>query len=126
MGERGCPQPILFSHLHLIPFSRGKWHSRFPKGDTSAAFSLLFTDLIPSDQRVPLPPLAGRRGNYIIYIGNGQDSMGTSSLCLIRENQVTAMPPWCLRLGSDSSGTHRLGKSARCGAGVAHPAPLLP
>lgn len=47
---------------------------------------LLFTDLIPSDQRLPLPSLAGGWGNYIIYIGNGQGSTGTSSLCLIREN----------------------------------------
>lgn len=47
---------------------------------------LLFTDLIPSDQRLPLPPQWGEGQTYIIYIGNGQGSVGTISLCLVREN----------------------------------------
>lgn len=52
---------------------------------------LLFTDLIPSDQRLPLPPQWGG-GDYIIYIGIGQGSVETIPLCLIRENEVTATP----------------------------------
>lgn len=85
MGVRLSPL-VHFACLNLTPLSQGKWLSRYLRGDASAAFFTLFTDLIPSDQRLPLPPLAGRQGNYIIYIGNGQDSMGTSSLCLIKEN----------------------------------------
>lgn len=84
-GSKAAPTDLLHS---------SEFHSSLRANGTAGAHketpplpsSLLFTDLIPSDQRLPLPPLAGGWGIYIIYIGNGQDSMGTSSLCLIREN----------------------------------------
>lgn len=71
--------------------SWGKWRSKVPVTiHLHSRLLLLFTDLIPLDQRPPLPPQWGWGGaaNYIIYIGNGQGSVGTPS-CLIRENEVT-------------------------------------
>lgn len=81
-GEGGCseavPCPVPLSEFNSS--LSGQMPQQVPIMGPLQPSSLLFTDLMPLDQRLPLPPRAGRRGNYVIYIGNGQDSMGTSSL----------------------------------------------
>lgn len=57
LGHSTCPS--------VTPLSQGRWHS----GSLQEPSPLLFTDLIPADQRLPPPPRqAGRRAGELHYL----------------------------------------------------------